>query len=116
MKVILFSVVLILLGIIVAYFANVLTGKDINMPLLYTAIGLISAGVLVLIYAFVTKKNELTQKDDAQANDVPVEVIKSKSLIERNNQIVSEWSKTGETRDRLKLLEGTARIEEDPNK
>lgn len=70
--------------------------------------------LLSLILLLVTLKSLMGYVAMKSKNEEAVEtvVVGSTNLIERNNEIASDWDKTNEARDKLKLLKMSAAAEE----
>jgi hypothetical protein len=105
MKIVLFKtflgLVLCIMGIVAAYiFLDGL--KDGSNPLLLAAaVVFIAVGVFCLVRAgksdatvMMKLKSEPLQKKEG-----------AKNMLERNNELIGDWKKTADARDRLKMLE-----------
>jgi len=87
-----------------------LTGlADGSSPLLFVlSIVLVSAGVYILYRAGRININQANIKVDQ-----PVNKAKTINPLERNSQLIAEYAKTSEAADRLKVLEMSAKAEEE---
>lgn len=90
------------------------------MPLfLGAAIILVIAGTILLISAI--RQNNLT-KQLAEINDttpaaetIVIDATHEKSMLERNNELMNDWSKTFETKEKMKMLKIAAAATEEKN-
>lgn len=83
--------------------------KDGGSPwLILLSIPLIALGVFFIFQAGRIDIN----KSKLEKNQPVVDSTGKESILEKNNKLVSEWIKTSEARDKLKILEIAAAAEE----
>jgi len=88
------------------------TGKPL---LLVPSIPLIVFGIILIIKA--SRRNELLLVNEDTAPLLPPQNFDNfKNIAEKNNQIVNEWIKESEKKDKLKILEIAAAAEEEAKK
>jgi hypothetical protein len=86
---------------------------SINKPfLLIPSVPLLIIGIFLIIKA--SRKNEqLLINEDTSPLLPPQNFDNFKNIAEKNNQIVHEWIKESENKDKLKILEIAAAVEEE---
>src|SRR5438046_3179129 len=70
---------------------------------------LVGAGVFLLLRASKSNSTVITQIDEGKLHQEKNQAVNAKtgleSIVEKNNELSAQWSKTVEARDRLKTLE-----------
>jgi Na+/melibiose symporter-like transporter len=99
---------LIIVGLgILSFISFFSKGGDQIVLLIGIAAIFLVVGVFFLYQAF-----NAVPKEKKETEDVSTDVKPHMSIIDKNNALLSEWSKTNETKDRIQLLEMSARVEE----
>jgi hypothetical protein len=78
--------------------------KGASLFLLIAGILLSGGGVFMLYKAGTQDTNKIKFADAVPSED--------SSILSKNNEMISEWNKTNEARDRLKILQASATPEE----
>lgn len=101
------GLLLTLLGVCFGLYLYIFTNaKDIVLT--SVSIGCIVSGLVLLVWFYLTRA-----KPASEAAVAVIDATRSKSsILDRNNQLLSEWSQTNQTRDKLKVLEMSAKLEE----
>jgi hypothetical protein len=109
LKVLIFT----LLGLLSSGSGIFLSYLSINKPiLLIPSVPLLVFGVILIIKA--SRKNELLLVNEDTSPLLPPENFDNfKNIAEKNNQIVHDWIKESENKDKLKILEIAAAVEEE---
>jgi hypothetical protein len=99
-------------GFFLAYFYITEAEKGLNALIIIPSIILICVGVYLLIRA---GKSDATviQKAKLQEDAVKRDKAGLEAMLKKNNDLSSQWSKTVDKRDRLKLLEISAAAAEE---
>ena len=100
-------------GILLAFFSLGNTTKGTNPLLLTVIVVLILAGASLLFWAGKSDATLLHKSNlDKTESDTSPKVEGLASRLKKNNAIMSEWTKTENTRNRLKMLELSAAADE----
>ena len=103
-------------GIYLMYVYIISLNTESNILFLILSFALIGAGVFVLVVAgkadtMILKRASKPESDTTQVI-TPVKEENFASKLEENNKLMSEWKKTNETKQRLRMLEISAASEE----
>jgi len=105
-----------LLVMISGFFSAYLYTKSLNNGasplLLIIAVLLVVLGVRILFRASRSNATALNVAPDKPEDDTSPKVESLAGRLEKNNAIMSEWAKTENTRNRLKMLEMSAAADE----
>ena len=70
---------------------------------LFFTITLIAIGVSIFLFILVNKQPPVTDQNSIQISNESAEAAQSR--LARNNEMLGEWKKTNETKDRLRMLQ-----------
>jgi predicted ferric reductase len=106
------SIILLLSGVILLLtHLSTLTEKSNTIPAI--SILLLFLGGLILLLLTIRSIMKYVSIHQQEETAVETIVVGPNSLIQRNNDIVNDWDKTNEARDRLKLLKMASGSEEE---
>lgn len=91
-------------GIFLAFLYLQGVEKGSNPLLLIAGILLFGGGVFMLYRAGTQDTSKIKFSDAVPSEDA--------SILSKNNEMISEWNKTNDARDRLKILQASATPEE----
>lgn len=105
----LLGVVFTFAGVFVMYIYITSINTGANMLFLAGAILLIGAGVFLLVKAGKSDRTVVADMPPIK----PLEAETAEDRLAKNNELMGEWKKTNETKDRLRMLEIQASAESD---